>query len=230
MLKRVLPLALLLSLSPVWATDLDACRLRIRSMLQFREDRLTWLLSDGTNVLRTGQVVTFHGETYTVRGFLGSSTAQVYLADTASGQKVVLKMATEPNLALYETRITEFLREQGLDVPRVLWSDVNRGVVIKEYVQGITMDELKDLRNKNQLHQVGLEVHDFDELLKRLVKNQQEWVKKTSRFYSWFKKKYPQDFQLISSTGLSYLLTIGDIKDVNVIYSPIKDKWILFDP
>lgn len=108
------------------------------------------------------------GKVFRTTHRLGKGTGVAYLRKAADGQLVVAKDSSE-RLSWDKTElpiqreiiVDRFLRERGEDIPRILAYDVQRGLVVREYVEGFLKDDFDN-------PQLDFTRAQKDEILKQL--------------------------------------------------------------
>ncbi len=188
----------------------------------------------------TGQIMAVGGVNYKIIGRLGKGNSIVYLAKGPDGNLVSIKIITPTrndsnwaNSAFYEIAVTEFYREQGESVPRIIGyelteSSANRlkkAVLVKEYIEGITFEELAYMFHfrRSKVWSIYLEQK------KQIIPEARRISEVHKKFSLWLSEKgidlSTHDFGLLHRFYIS-----PDSAQRNFIYSAKHGKWIFFDP
>ena len=149
---------------------------------------------------------------------LGKSASTVYL--TSDGHHVVKQYEAKRRIFLYEILVTEFLIEQGLDIPAVVDYSSNAFepngepvYVIKEYRPGLDWDE----REK-----VGIPTDS------EFQRKRKEFKEAMKGFARWLAEHEQGIYYLKKTAGLHHLNESGDFHAGNWVYGP--EGWVLIDP
>ncbi len=149
---------------------------------------------------------------------LGKSASTVYL--TSDGRHVVKQYEAKRRIFLYEILVTEFLIEQGLDVPAVVDYSSNAFepngepvYVIKEYRPGLDWGERE---------QVGVPTDS------EFQRKRKEFKEAMKGFVRWLAENEQGIYYLTKTAALHHLNESGDFHAGNWVYGP--EGWILIDP
>lgn len=187
-------------------------------------------------------VFTVKGHRYDKVSVLGTSSARAYLALDENGEYVVVKKdwpvyskdgtvetyQDEDWLMHYDELVAEYYRESGIDVPRVIAVDAVHHLEVKDYEEGLTVDDLETSRFASDpiLKKFPEEYRILDELLDAEIARVREVHKGFRAWLVAHKPPVSKDFM----SEAERLIDRGDMKRGNFLFSLKKQKWILFDP
>lgn len=175
---------------------------------------------------------------YQIYGVLGEGTSRVYLGKDSDGRKVTIKMIYDYsswlNSIYYEMAATDFYLDMGVPVPRIYEfeikfdaeKDTQVAMLVKEYREGITRDELAELID------VGPKKwRDAGYLLKELEVERKKMKRLHDKFASWLVKK-KINLKSHPFKQLQRLIKEGDMSEDNdnFLYDIQLNRWILYDP
>lgn len=167
------------------------------------------------------------GVEYSTHLRLGWSSSKVYLVTDAIRNKFILKDygnkgdAWHRAVVIREELATRFLRLHGFEVPAVIATDVEKGIIVKAYVFGATRSEISDLHGEGKISDRELEY------LRRNLGNVKARIKSLEpQFKSWLSAEGKQidwafEFRWINKFDLS---------DNNFLVTPENSHWVLIDP
>jgi hypothetical protein len=197
-----------------------------------RNFRKTRIYKDGI----TKAVV--NGIKYKIKGVLGEGTSTVYLATAPDGQMVTIKMIDDYsswiNSLYYEIAITRFYLQMGERVPSIheyeikfdSEKDTHVALLVKEYREGITREELEEL-----LATKPRKWHEGEALLRELEQERKKMLRVHKKFAAWLNAN-KINLQQYPFKQLESLIKKGDMADNtdNFLYDIELNKWIIFDP
>lgn len=155
--------------------------------------------------------------------------SRIFVAKNKAGKKVIIKILKKEhlkewqNLILYETYLTKFYREKGIDVPAVLTSDYSRGILVKEYEHGV---DLIDLTKRYIEKFPGIKIREVQRLL---IKEIRKINKIHQGFAAWLEKRGVK-YQEWGEPLTRLVLANSDLKSADFLYSFTKNRLVLIDP
>lgn len=168
-----------------------------------------------------------HGKIYRANQELGSGASQVWRGTDPNGQTVVMKKLFDHRsgwLQQYETWVTEYYSRHGVSAPRVLTSDQDQSLLIKEYFEGVTDEELKYHFKLLVGSKKGL-----GEALNSLNQERRRIEKIHQGFREWLRTAHPEASEEFYAQA-RWQIDHGDLKDENFIFDPRQRRWLLIDP
>lgn len=206
----------------------------------FREYRARSLLPAGIEKLAV------NGKEYQIQGVLGQSVSRVYLAKDPSGTTVVIKEikttaedAEAANLLYYEKAVTEFYREQGYSMPRVIDLEMNRYSIVERWPGGRPITGHRSFLVKEYAE--GMTYWDFamsnlfsEAEKERIVALQDDEYKRVTKihkgFAGWIRKNRVPLRQHPFRELEKFIKSGDNLKIDNWLYDLNAGRWVLFDP
>ena len=167
------------------------------------------------------------GQNYQSQRILGRSSNFVSQGIDSQGNPVVIKKLFDKDLEwiqLYERLVTEYYLLNGRTVPRVIAFDPEQKILIKEYFEGVTPEEL-ELYQSKLLNSPSA----YQNALLALVTEKDLFIKLHPGFQSWVTQAHPELSPRFFERARR-LIQQGDLRDSNFIYDVRGHRWLLFDP
>lgn len=184
--------------------------------------------------LRKGGFLFIGNQAYRILGLLGESTSDVLLGETIDHRKVVIKIPSMDTRAelrehshlplLAEYRLTQYLQSRGYAVPKILFFEAGKSILIKEYIEGLSFEEIE----KKQL-ELGLTPRDVSHLKKSLIFKHRNYILKLRPSYlAWLKNQSTEDYQILKD--LEPHTVFRDSMTLENFIFTAERGWQLFDP
>lgn len=182
--------------------------------------------------------IVIRGQRYMLIRQLGRSRSTAHLAMSPEGQIVLVKDYDLPthgidspqsHLFFREFIVTKFLRNHRIPVPRILDYDLELGVVVKEYVEGLLEWEYRSRARQS----FGVAADEFTSTYADLRVQEVKIKALSPAFSNWIDANTASALPRGTPTSITSAHILPrhiDARDDNFVYNFEREKWILFDP